>query len=85
MYKMNVQVPHVTSKTLLDILVVAPQLNLLVDIPLVDTPERATEHAISKGKKSLRNSLSDYVVRGENATLSEDGTFWNVELEVLDD
>ena len=83
MFKQTVQVPFITAETIKNLRAVSPNLSLVVDIPTIDTEDKARVHATTK--------MSGYLVRYEyikeitNVTLDAEKNIWNVTFQMFGD
>lgn len=85
MYTLTVRVPFIDAKEIARISAVAPQLELLVKLPLISTVPEAVSAA--QRKVSERNMLDgqEYVSKTLEVTLDEGHTAWEVKFSIWGD
>lgn len=76
MFTQTVQVPFITAETIKNLLAVTPTLSLIVDIPTIDTEDKARVHASTKMRGFL--SYNEYIRSITTVTLDAENGVWNV-------
>lgn len=85
MYTTTVRIPYITTETVTRITQAAPNLGLLLEIPLIVTEVEAEKYAIAVVVKNIKDAPYEYIKSCTSIALDKQNEVWVVSFVIAGD